>query len=416
MPGLPWLQEALHGGLVRGGIYLLAGEPGIGKTTLAVQILVDLAKRGTPVVYITNEQSLADIATVVDRITRGLTPTEASAVKENLFCDDTVAEIKDLPDFLARRVLSEGQEYHGCRVLVYDSVQGRGLAAGATKQYQSLYKYNDLAKNAGLCSLLIGHITKRGQVAGPKDLEHNIDAMVYLRRAFRLRPLFVPKNRFGPAVFDPLVLTMDNDGRLSKAPHTTAQSSVVYGWSGVGESLTEAQATVSLPRYGSSAELNAPNLPRARVKQLMTTLSQLSDVDVSNLSYSINCFFPGRQPYAQELDLPLAVALLSSYLQRQVPPNTLFAGELDLTSRIRPPEPSYLAELAQILVRKHAGAIERVYLSNEAERQLKDHLAEQEKAAQAEGAGSGSNRIDIKGVPNLTSLLNLLWPELGVSE
>jgi DNA repair protein RadA/Sms len=193
------------------------------------------------------------------------------------------------------------------------------LAAGATKQYQSLYKYNDLAKNAGLCSLLIGHITKRGQVAGPKDLEHNIDAMVYLRRAFRLRPLFVPKNRFGPAVFDPLVLTMDNDGRLSKAPHTTAQSSVVCGWSGVGENLTEAQTTVSLPRYGSSAELNAPNLPRARVKQLMTTLSQLNDVDVSNLSYSINCFFPGRQPYAAELDLPLAVALLSSYLQRQMP-------------------------------------------------------------------------------------------------
>lgn len=197
-------------------------------------------------------------------------------MKENLFCDDTVAEIKDMPDFLARRVLSDGQEYHRCRFLVYDSVQGRGLAAGATKQYQSLYKYNDLAKNTGLCSLLIGHITKRGQVAGPKDLEHNIDAMVYLRRAFRLRPLFVPKNRFGPAVFDPLVLTMDNDGRLSRAPHTTAQSSVVYGWSGVGENLTEAQATVSLPRYGSSAELNAPNLPRARVKQLMTTLSQLT--------------------------------------------------------------------------------------------------------------------------------------------
>jgi len=337
-------------------------------------------------------------------------------VKENLFCDDTVAEIKDMPDFLARRVLSDGQEYHRCRFLVYDSVQGRGLAAGATKQYQSLYKYNDLAKNTGLCSLLIGHITKRGQVAGPKDLEHNIDAMVYLRRAFRLRPLFVPKNRFGPAVFDPLVLTMDNDGRLSRAPHTTAQSSVVYGWSGVGENLTEAQATVSLPRYGSSAELNAPNLPRARVKQLMTTLSQLSDVDVSNLSYSINCFFPGRQPYAQELDLPLAVALLSSYLQRQMPANALFVGELDLTSRVRPPEPSYLAELAQILVRKHAGMIERVYLSTDAQRQLEDHLAEEEKAARADGASTGACRIEVKGVRNLTALLNLLWPELGVSE
>jgi len=111
MPGLPWLQEVLCGGLAKGGIYLISGEPGIGKTTLAVQILVDLAKRSIPVVYLTNEQSLADIATVVNRVARGLSGPEADAVKDNLFCDDTVPEIKDLPDFLARRVLSEGQEY-----------------------------------------------------------------------------------------------------------------------------------------------------------------------------------------------------------------------------------------------------------------------------------------------------------------
>jgi DNA repair protein RadA/Sms len=412
--GLPWLQEALRGGLTKGGIYLIAGEPGIGKTTLAVQILVDLAKRGVPVVYLTNEQSLADIAGVVDRITRGLGAREAQGVKDNLFCDDTVSEIKDLPDFLARRILSEGQEYHGCRVLVYDSVQGRGLAATATQQYKSLYKFNDLAKNSGLCTLLIGHITKRGQVAGPKDLEHNIDAMIYLRRAFRLRPLFVPKNRFGPAVFDPLVLTMDDSGKLSKAPHTTAQSSVVFGWSGVGENLTEAQAVVSLPRYGSNPELNAPNLPRARVKQLMNTISQLKDVDVTNLSYTINCFLPRRERYAEELDLPLAFALLSSYLQQSVPTGSLFAGELDLTSRIRRPDPNYLAELAQVLVRVHGGTIQRIYLSVEAEREMKDHLTEQEKAARAEGAG-GSARVEIIGVRNLAGLLGLLWPEIGAS-
>jgi len=414
VPGLPWLQEALRGGLTKGGIYLIAGEPGIGKTTLAVQILVDLAKRGVPVVYLTNEQSLADIAGAVDRTARGLGAEETQGVKENFFCDDTVSEIKDLPDFLARRILSEGQEYHGCRVLVYDSVQGRGLAATATQQYKSLYKFNDLAKNSGLCTLLIGHITKRGQVAGPKDLEHNIDAMIYLRRAFRLRPLFVPKNRFGPAVFDPLVLTMDDSGKLSKAPHTTAQSSVVFGWSGIGENLTEAQAVVSLPRYGSNPELNAPNLPRARVKQLMNTISQLKDVDVTNLSYTINCFLPRRERYAEELDLPLAIALLSSYLQQSVPTGSLFVGELDLTSRIRRPDPNYLAELAQVLVKIHSGTIQRVYLSVEAEREMKDHLTEQEKAAKAEGAG-GSAKVEIIGVRDLAGLLGLLWPEIGAT-
>src|SRR5947207_4889213 len=93
VPGLPWLQEALRGGLTKGGIYLIAGEPGIGKTTLAVQILADLAKRGVRVVYLTNEQSLADIAGVVDRITQGFGPKEADAVKEHLLCDDAVPEI-----------------------------------------------------------------------------------------------------------------------------------------------------------------------------------------------------------------------------------------------------------------------------------------------------------------------------------
>jgi DNA repair protein RadA/Sms len=415
VPGLPWLQEALRGGLVRGGIYLIAGEPGIGKTTLAVQILVDLAKRGIPVVYLTNEQSLADIAGVVDRTAKNLSANEMAAVRENLLCDDTVAEIKDLPDFLARRVLSQGQEYHGVRVLVYDSVQGRGLAATATQQYKSLYKFNDLAKNSGLCTLLIGHITKRGQVAGPKDLEHNIDAMIYLRRAFRLRPLFVPKNRYGPAVFDPLVLTMDSDGKLSKALHTTAQSSAVFGWSGVGENLTEAQAQVSLPRYGSNPELNAPNLPRARVKQLMNTISQLKEVDVTNLSYSINCLLPRRERYAEELDLPLAISLLSSYLQQQVPANSLFVGELDLTSRIRRPDPNYLAELAQVLVRVQQGVIRRVYLSTEAEQEMRQHLAEQEKAARSEGLPVGEDGIEVIGVRNLIGLLGLLWPEVGVT-
>jgi|DewCreStandDraft_2_1066082.scaffolds.fasta_scaffold00504_51 DNA repair protein RadA/Sms len=417
LPGLPWLQEALHGGLVRGGVYLLAGEPGIGKTTLAVQILADLSKRGIPSLYLTNEQSLNDIVGVVDRVTSHLPPQEASAVKDNLFCDDAVAEVKDLPDFLARRVLSEGQEYHGSRIMVFDSIQGRGLAATATQQYRSLYRFNDLAKNAGLCSLLIGHITKRGQIAGPKDLEHNIDAVIYLRRAFRLRPLFVPKNRFGPALFDPLVLTMDDHGRLSKAPHTTAQSSTVFGWSGIGERLTEAQATVSLPRYGSSPELNAPNLPRARVKQLMNTISQLKDVDVTNLSYNINCYLPGRERYAEELDLPIAIALLSSYLQHPVPSGSLFVGELDLTSRIRPPEPQYLAELAQVLVRNHLGTIQHVYLAADLQRDMEQHLAEQIKAAREEGIAvpQGNHSIQVHGVRNLSELLNLLWSDIGVT-
>ncbi len=138
-------------------------------------------------------------------------------------------------------------------------------------------------------------------------------------------------------------------------------------------------------------------------------------MDVTNLSYTtINCLLPRRERYAEELDLPLAIALLSSCLQQAVPPNSLFVGELDLTSRIRRADSNYLAELAQILVRVHGGTIQRIFLSAEGEQELRQHLAEQQKAAQAEGAG-GSGDIDVIGLRDLTTLLSLLWPDLGAA-
>ncbi|MBI2815964.1 MAG: AAA family ATPase [Acidobacteria bacterium] len=414
LPGLLWLQDALGGGLVRGGNYLIAGDPGGAKTTLAAQISVAVAKCGVGVVYLTNEQGIADIAGVMERVSPNLTPEELANVKKHLFCDDIVPEVKDLPDFIVCRMLADGQEYHGCRMLVYDSIQGHGLAPTAVKQYHFLYKFLELARKTGLCTLLIGHVTKRGLVAGPKDLEHNIDVMIYLRRAFRLRLFFVPKNRFGRAIPDPVVLTMDENGRLLKAPHTTAQSSVVWGWSGDSENLTEAQAVVSMPPYGSNPELNAPNLPRERIKQLLCTIRQLKDVDVTNLSYTVNCFLPGHKRYCVELDLPLAVSLLSSYLQQGVEPNTLFIGELDLNSRIRRPSPSYLAGLAHVLVHNHTGIVRRVYLSADCEQEFQGYLAEEEKNAQAEGL-EVDYPIQIIGVLNLAKLLNLLWPDLGIT-
>ncbi len=113
----------------------------------------------------------------------------------------------------------------------------------------------------------------------------------------------------------------------------------------------------------------------------------------------------------------MAIALLSSYLQQPVPSGSLFVGELDLTSRIRRPDSNYLAELAQVLVRVHASTIQRVYLSNEAEKELRDHVAEQQKLAREEGAEMPAtpNSIEVMGVRDLPALLGLLWPQLGVT-
>ena len=405
---LPWLEEAIGEGFVRGGTYLLAGEPGIGKTTLALQILGDIAQRGMKVLYVTTEQGLSDIKRALQRIHGTKDGRLPRGISENFFMDDGVEDIDALPKFLARRVLTDGQDYHGAEVIVVDSVQGRGLSAAATQKYRALYEFAENAKAQGLVTLLLGHVTKKGQIAGPKDLEHNVDCVLYVRRAFRLRPLFVPKNRFGPAVIDPIVLVMDEKGRLAKSPLSAAKSTAVYGYAGIGEDLAEGQASVSLPKYGSRPELNAPFLPGKKIKQLLAVLSTLKDVDLADLSYEINCYVPRQQRYTEELDLPLAVALLSSYLQQPVGGNTLFVGELDLTRRIRPPEQTYLASLAQLLLGPQSGRINRVFLSTEAVSALSKMQPDKTEPRVGEA-------VDIRGVNDLETLLQELWPSLFVS-
>lgn len=224
VPSLPWLGKAVAPGFIRGGVYLLAGEPGIGKTTLAIQVLGDLASQNVKVLYLTTEQGLGDLKRAVTRIHGGAGGQLPATMRDNFFLDDTVDDIDVLPRFLARRVLTEGEEYHGIQAIVVDSVQGRGLSSAATQKYRALYEFAENAKAQGLLTVLVGHVTKKGQIAGPKDLEHNVDCIVYIRRAFRLRPLFVPKNRFGPAVLDPLVLMMDERGRLRESPHVAARA------------------------------------------------------------------------------------------------------------------------------------------------------------------------------------------------
>src|SRR5439155_17250557 len=134
------------------------------------------------------------------------------------------------------------------QIILIDSVQGRRLAATATQKYHALYEFIENAKAQGIVTILICHVTKRGEIAGPRALEHNVDCVLYIRSAFRLRLLFVPKNRFGPARLDPVVLMMDAKGRLVESPHTTAKSCAVFGYGGVGDDLAEGQASVMLPR------------------------------------------------------------------------------------------------------------------------------------------------------------------------
>jgi len=231
-----------------------------------------------------------------------------------------------LPDFLARRVLGAGR-YENVKLIVVDSIQGLGTAPTSSKPYQKLFEFNRWAKDHNITVLLIGHITKGGAIAGPRSLEHNVDCVLYLRKAMRLRPLFVPKNRFGPERHEPLTLIMNSYGCLEKSKHAKARASHAFGF--IPGILIEVQALVKLPKYGDKPGIKAPYLPRQKLSQLVGTISSMHEIDISDLTFEINCAIPGALPYRATLDLPLCISMLSSYFQRQIPIGSLFVGELD---------------------------------------------------------------------------------------
>src|SRR5437660_8638343 len=134
LPSMPWLNEALAGGFVRGAVYLLAGGPGLGKTTLVNQALGEMAMRGRKVLYVSTEQTLGEFKTALERVHTkgGVLP---NAIVQNFYVDDTVDDVDSLPKFLTRKVLTTGEEYQGVEVIAIDSVQGRGVSPNATRKY-----------------------------------------------------------------------------------------------------------------------------------------------------------------------------------------------------------------------------------------------------------------------------------------
>ncbi len=295
--------------------------------------------------------------------------------------------------------------YSGTELIVVDSIQGLGTAPTSSKPYQKLFEFNNYAKEHEITVILVGHVTKGGTIAGPRTLEHNVDCVLYLRKAMRLRPLFVPKNRYGAERYEPLSLIMDKHGCLEKSKHVKAKASHAYGYlPGFTEGLIEVQALVKLPKYGQRAGFKAPYLPRQKLAQLIGIVSSLHEIDISDLTFEINCAIPGGRPYFQTLDLLLAMSILSSYFQTPIPHGSLFVGEIDLFQNIRPLQSAMFRNLAEMLTSEEPTSnsqfVKRAYIARENERELADCLEERE------------STIDVVGISTLEELVNSIWPEV----
>ena len=404
---------------------------------MALQMAVDIASAGRNVLYLALEQSLSDLKDTIDArifpyrrevvfpsqdgpqpFEKGLekaksiiesqtrSEAEEDRASKHLDIDSSVNGMEGLPDFFVRQVLRKGKSQYPDLIFV-DSIQGFGSAPTSSKLYENLYKFNRYAKEHRITVILIGHVTKGGAIAGPKTLEHNVDCVFYLRKAMRLRPLFVPKNRFGPERHEPLSLIMSNPfGCLEKSKHAKAQASSGYGYlPRYIDDFIEVQALVKLPKFGEKPGTKAPYLPRQKLKQLIDIISNLHDIDISDMTFEINCAIPGRRPYSETLDLPLVMSILSSYFQEMIPPGSLFVGEVDLFQKIRPLGDGQLHDLGDKFTEEilpvNMRQVKQIFLSKGNEEALQDILYDK-----------GVEFIEVIGVEYLEELVERIWPDI----
>jgi DNA repair protein RadA/Sms len=359
---LAWLKARM-GKLVKGGVYLIAGQPGIGKSTLGIQLALDLGRSGHRTLYILTEQSSEDLARRA-RLMSSAWPTRAAEqALRHIAPEEGIYDMENLPSFLGHQLLNPSGKHHGTELVVVDSVQGHGMAATASGKYRQVYEFCRQCKSANITVLLVAHVTKRGDIAGPKDMEHNVDCVLVMRKAMVYRPLFVPKNRFGPAVLKPVPLQMNrNTTALEMAPHSDSVSTVARTFLGRDAQLPEVQASVALPSYGSRGKITAPGLPRREIEQLTSCISQLPDMDIGDLDYTIHCRLPGERRYRSILGLPLSMALIASYIQKDIPAHCVYIGEIDLLRQVRDVPEQLLADLFDAVEAKEIRTPVRLYV------------------------------------------------------
>ncbi|HKR77822.1 MAG TPA: DNA repair protein RadA, partial [Rhodanobacter sp.] len=331
LTGIGELDRVLGGGLVEGSVVLVGGDPGIGKSTLLLQMLGTLGVQ-LPSVYVTGEESLAQVAARAQRLGLPLEPLQALA--------ETCIE----------RILEQAVTAKP-RVLVIDSIQTiwtelLTAAPGSVSQVrESAARLTRFAKETGTSVFLVGHVTKEGGIAGPRVLEHMVDAVLYFEgeSGSRFRVLRAFKNRFG-AVNELGVFAMGDKG-LREVPNPSAiflsahagptpGSAVMVTREGTRPLLVEVQALVDQSSLGNPRRV-ALGLEQNRLAMLLAVLHRHGGVAAYDQDVFINVV-GGIRVQETAADLPALLAVLSSLRDRPLPEKTVAFGEVGLSGEIRP--------------------------------------------------------------------------------
>ena len=325
------LDRVLGGGIVPGSLILVGGDPGIGKSTLLLQVCQKLAKKERKVLYISGEESLRQIKLRAQRMGE-FNDHLLLLCETNLELIRNVIE-KEKPD-----------------TVIIDSIQTMyseevGSAPGSVSQVrEATNTLMQLAKGLGISIFIVGHVTKEGTVAGPRVLEHMVDTVLYFEgdRYASYRILRGVKNRFGSTneigVFEMReegLVEVENPSEymLDGRPQEASGAVVSCSLEGTRPILLEVQALVAETNFGMPRR-TAAGTDYNRVNLLMAVLEKRCRYELSRLDAYVN-ITGGMRMSEPALDLAIVMALMSSYKDRPVDPGMLIFGEVGLSGEVR---------------------------------------------------------------------------------
>jgi len=329
--GFAELNRVLGGGLVPGTLVLLAGDPGIGKSTLLLQAAAKAAQNLEKVLYITGEESAQQIKLRYERV----------STQEDSLLVWAETNLERIEDEIRASQPS---------LVIIDSIQTMSVseldsAPGSVSQVrESTAKLLNLAKGLHIPIIIVGHVTKDGNIAGPRVLEHMVDTVLYFEgeRHYQYRILRSIKNRFG-STFEMGVFEMGSEGMvevnnpsrafLAERPEAAPGSVVAACMEGTRPLLIEIQALVSTSSFGQPRRMTA-GTDYNRVNLIMAVLEKRVGLNLNNQDAYVN-IAGGIKIQEPALDLGLAVALASSLKNRPTASNLAVMGEIGLAGEVR---------------------------------------------------------------------------------
>jgi len=325
------LDRVLGGGLVDGSLVLLGGEPGVGKSTLLLQAAASLAQQGASLLYVCGEESPAQIGLRASRL--GLSA-------------DSILLLPQTDGELIERAIAQ----HTPDIIIIDSIQTMTdpaveSAPGSVSQVRATTaRLMRIAKEQGITTLLVGHVTKDGSLAGPRVLEHMVDTVLYFEgdADYAFRVIRAVKNRFGAAnevgIFEMgeqgLVPVSSASQAFIEARGENVSGSALFATiEGSRPLIVEIQALVT-PSYLPVPRRLANGLDQNRLLQIIAVLERRAGVSFANMDVIVSVAGGIRLTEAA-LDLPLALALISALKDRPLKKQSVAFGEVALTGAIR---------------------------------------------------------------------------------